>query len=823
MSQTFNGKRRKNPYDTFKIDSRKILRNKSQFRQPGQSNKRIITKKLFLTKILNRTKSVLKSKSDFSEYMKEYDSIVTKSTFKNPDIHNYPLLRKSCSDMISLKNQNKTQDNVVKKKILNNFFNNRIMSSSIKEKLRANLSINTSAKIHKNRKLEEWLMKKKERDKLFIYEDFFYKWKEKDENNKEGNNYSELYYDENKIFYNDYSDFIKERLNYCKKNKLENLQKKLKIVFEDRKKKKIKLELISMKIIFEPIKNEKFKFDNKENDEYNFEDYKEINTTNTTNQYNNSFEEDFNYNDDFTNKKNIITFPLSYVFLFYINGLDYFKNILIGSIKFSNDFKNVFFEENEIYSIIRNNKKFNKNFKDFNFRKLNTKAIKTNIIKSGTSKMPGGQNNNKQFLSLKSFNNLAKREKEKEKKLSENFNTEENDKVNILYKTIKTIKKMHSNQDLRKKQLKKKDTIYSEYCFLWETPNKSYKVRIIMPLIIFWSEHIEKNIITFCDKELFLFLLKNNFVNWDYYILYYLFSLKIFRLIILKGISYFSKYNIKNNTINRLYMQQYLNDINERTSIININRKIYNQDSDKNESFKFFYTDNFSINSIIDFNSFHIFIESDKLNNKIVYEFCLNFKQMFYLLNISRYENLYSFLPKIIQTNFEERTLNLDFTVLEYFNNKILGKLFTPKQFRNQIERKNSTSNKNNRAKSSYDKKYEWDNMIINIKMPFIIVEQFVRSDLLNNNMKKVELNLNFLNILKNCGNNLWSKKILQLLDLKSNNHQINNSNLNLMKVKSKDERNFEENKRYDELLTNYNKVKKHSKSLHFKVRKSNI
>ena len=101
---------------------------------------------------------------------------------------------------------------------------------------------------------------------------------------------------------------------------------------------------------------------------------------------------------------------------------------------------------------------------------------------------------------------------------------------------------------------------------------------------------------------------------------------------------------------------------------------------------------------------------------------------MFYLLNISRYENLYSFLPKIIQTNFEERTLNLDFTVLEYFNNKILGKLFTPKQFRNQIERKNSILNKNNRAKSSYDKKYEWDNMIINIKMPFIIVEQFVRS-----------------------------------------------------------------------------------------------
>ena len=40
MSITFNGKRRKNLYDTFKIDSRLILRNKSQIKQPEQSNKK---------------------------------------------------------------------------------------------------------------------------------------------------------------------------------------------------------------------------------------------------------------------------------------------------------------------------------------------------------------------------------------------------------------------------------------------------------------------------------------------------------------------------------------------------------------------------------------------------------------------------------------------------------------------------------------------------------------------------------------------------------------------------------------------------------------
>jgi hypothetical protein len=70
---------------------------------------------------------------------------------------------------------------------------------------------------------------------------------------------------------------------------LENLQKKLKVDFGDRNKKKIKLELISMKIIFEPIKEDRFRINkNKKNnknifdinDDYNFEDYEEIYYTN---------------------------------------------------------------------------------------------------------------------------------------------------------------------------------------------------------------------------------------------------------------------------------------------------------------------------------------------------------------------------------------------------------------------------------------------------------------------------------------------------------------------------------------------------------------
>ena len=48
---------------------------------------------------------MLKNKNKFSGYMKEYQSIVEKSTFKRPDIQNYPLLRRENSSMIPIKNQ----------------------------------------------------------------------------------------------------------------------------------------------------------------------------------------------------------------------------------------------------------------------------------------------------------------------------------------------------------------------------------------------------------------------------------------------------------------------------------------------------------------------------------------------------------------------------------------------------------------------------------------------------------------------------------------------------------------------------------------------
>ena len=833
---------KKNPYDKFKIKSSKYIQRpiiNKEFR--SISSTKNSSQRVILSKILRGTKSILKNKNKFSGYMNEYQSIVVKNTFKRPDIQNYPLLKKECSSMIPIKYQ-KIEKQKSRKKIIN-IFNKTLNFASFKEKFRQNVSMSMSSIEDRNNKYNIQYYKIK-KEKLLLFSDFFYKWnKNKECDSGVEKEFSNLSYDENNIFYNDYNDLIKEKLQYLQKNKLENLQKKLKINILDSRKKKIKLQLISMKLIFEPINIEKSKSIEKD---YNFEDYQEIyNYKNVVSEEDEKDEKDIN-----SNNKNIITFPLSYVFLFYINGINYFKDILLASIKFSNDYQKIFFKEDEIYTVLRKEKD-NKKIKIQ--KRINNRGIEH---KGSIKLFPKVNNTLKKSISIKlsnkaSVNNLKeelKKEPEKEKNVNFAFNENNenynNNDINSLYKTNKKTVTIHANPDLRnnekrKKDLKKKEIKYTEYCFIWETPNKTYKVRMIMPIIIFWSEHIKKNIIVHCDKDLFLFLLQNNFVNWDYYVLNFLFSIKIFRQIILSSLSFYSNINLNakvelSSFTERERKKDYLSSnykkvdnskisfLNEKTIILNSNKKSYNQLNENNESYKFFYTDNFSVNSIIDFHSYHIFIEYDKLNSKICWEFALNFKQMNYLSNINKYEDLETFLPKIIQTNFEDGKISIDFSIFEYFNTKIFEHHLNEdkencKTSNNLVNI--SISNENNTKKKIYN------DMIIVIKMPYIIVEQYVKSRILNNNIQRMCLNSNFINILGNCKNISWSKKILKFINHKNGKCDPNKSSLNLIKedncYRFNDDSKKDSNDRYDDYINNYHKYKKYSKSLHYKKKKT--
>ena len=763
--------------------------------------------------------------------MNEYQFIVSKSTFKNPNIQSYPLLREEVSSILPIKNR--IIENKKSKKIIKNLLKKKLNFESFKEKFKNNLSINMYSLENKNYILNK---DKKEKDKLLLFSDFFHKWNNNYQanfnNNINNEKFSTLCYDENKIFFTDYNQLIKEKLNYLQNNKLENMDKQLKINILDGQNKRIKLNLISMKIIFDPLKDDKKKYDKKD---YNFEDYQEIDEESQENKSEN------------IKDKNVISLPLSYVFLFYSNDLNSFKDLLLSSIKFSNDYQKIFFDEDEIYSVIRREKakKEKGKQKQYNNRFPSHKgSIKllpkqNNIFKKSIlMKLSNKENNN--------FKEEAKKEKERNVNFSSNdFNNDNNIyDLNKLYRTNKKILTVHANLDLKKKEQNKNesnssttnDIKYTQYIFIWETPTKTYIVRMIMPIIIFWSEHIKKNIIAYCNKDLFLFLFQNNFINWDYYVLNYLFSIKAFRQIILRGLSfYYNDNNINNEKItsftdretkNRIFSKiiqkkSYYSSfsyINEKTIILNTNKKIYNQLNQNNESYQFFYTDNFSINSIIEFHSYHIFIENDKLNSKICWEFALNFKQMKYLSNISKYEELESFLPKIIKTNFEDGTLTIDFSVFEYFNDKFLEK-------KESLGFKTGNSLINLSNNESNTKKRIYNDMILVIKMPFLTVEQFVKSRFLCNHIIKIGLRPNFLNILGNSRIVFWSQKILKLINNKNVQFDSKKSSLNLIKdcYSFNDENKFSNNDYDDDYLNVYHKYKKNSKSLHYKKRRSNI
>ena len=384
-----------------------------------------------------------------------------------------------------------------------------------------------------------------------------------------------------------------------------------------------------------------------------------------------------------------------------MNGINYLKNILLSTIKFSNDFQKISFDEKEIYEMIKRDKEKGRMLKKNTFRKLEhknslkqfskiTKILKKNsFIRNPHYKKTSYPNINNSILEELKINKDPKQQREKKK-----ISFSNNNSIGNLYKTNKKIISIHSNQNMRnmdKNNIKdeksiKKEVKYTEYYFIWETPSKTYQVKIIMPIIFFWSEHIKKNILTFCNKDLYLFLLENNFINWDYYLLNYLFSIKTFRQIISSGLSFYSINNISNinlfsfterkkmdiHPIFKNIDKSLFSFVNDKTIILNNHKKIYNQLNEKNESYRFFSTDNYNINSIINFHSFHIFVEYDKLNSKVCWEFVLNFKQMKYLAKINKYEPLETFLPKIIKTNFEEGVLSMDFSIFEQFNEKIL-------------------------------------------------------------------------------------------------------------------------------------------------------
>ena len=741
-----------------------------------------------LNDILKGIKSVLASKNGFQRYIQDYSLSTKKSSFKSPGITEYPLLKTQSSFLIPIQKEkeektkyktmdrtikyrkNKTQQLLLPNSLVRNNYNSLYYEKFNKRFVQFLRFKTDSINMAIMRKLNEKRFKRY--NSLFL--DFFNKWngnnnslysssyiytkkknyfsfdndnkKEIKDNNskfpdfKMKERFHGLNYDENEIFNTNYDKFILSKINDIKTNRIKNYLNEIESSFEDVKGKEIQLKLKSIKLNFYPQINN-------ENDD------------------DNSF---------------YIYLPLSYVFLFYYNDFNYFLRILMSIIYFENDFKNVIFNDEELYNLLKEIKTKIKEKVKFNEKKNNGEEEKDYDYLSSFRKPKKSIDKN---TFLKGNNPLDKDFRKTYSKhnpfvnklFSNKSNKSDNKKIKIIHSNIKLRKKLkeqnNHEENLNKDNVENNnslnDNFYNEYYFMWETPEITYKVKMEMPKIYFLYEGIEFKIVTYSDKNLFLYLYKNNFVNWDFYVLNYILSIKTFRKIISKSLSLNKDFltslsnsqekNYKTISTNKTldnsfnFVDDEDDDKNKNKNIFLVNKKIYNQMSENNEFYIFFYTDSNLNNYIIHFYSYHLKIEYKRLNPKLKWEFFLNFKQMRNLIKVTKYERLNSFLPKIVNTNFENGFLNINFNVFdENFNYKIL---------------------ESNKTKSSSQKKS--NEMHIEVNKPYVEIEKVFND---NEKLIKKELENKFLEKINEKKMYDWSNQLLELIEkyLKSSKKSMN-------------------------------------------------
>ena len=727
------------------------------------TDNRLLYKKIYS---IENIKKHLINKNDFTSICSN-DSPLKNNSLKLMDLQN------NQSKNIKLKNKFyhlKKKIKLFKIKLNNDISKNLKFSKTNKAniylKFKKKISeFENEKKINKQKHNKSCINFKANYDSLFI--DFFYKWNKFNISNIidirkiANNNYSNLIYNENQIFHYDYSEYIENKINEFKNYKIKNLEDKMESIFSDINNKEIKLKLYGIKLNFIP--------------------------QNTENKIN----------------KNIVLYlPFTYSILFYYKGIDFFKNILLSIIHFdSTDYNKISIDYDEVNYCIENiilDNNLNNEFNKKNFFKFddNNKIIRKKEKQNSYSNKKFDDNYNKKSNIKNSSEDIDFLAIFKKSNNSTNVKFDESTK-DYKYSRKRNIS-IHSNSN------QNNNIFYNSYNLIWETPNISYKLILEMPKVIFNYQDIPKNIISYCQKNMMLFLLKNNFINWDFYLMNYLFSIKVFRKIILnyfnnKSSLYKNVFNRNRNkniscdnfftnekrskklNIDEINIDNILSKKNNLLKKLNsiyldkyFNKKFSPNCDEKQEIFYFFYTNTLNINSLIIIDSYKISIEYEKLNPYLTWNFFFNFNQMKYLNEIKKYEKLELFLPKIIETDFDKKNLSLDFTVFDDFDPKIFDydkkEIITP-YF---LEEKKITNLWRSFRKHKTD-------MLLKIQNPIMKIEKYeTKNNQLNSNEEiKKELKTEFLDELCLENMSFWPKKIINYVN---EEHLIDNNNNKIIK-----------------------------------------
>ena len=256
---------------------------------------------------------------------------------------------------------------------------------------------------------------------------------------------------------------------------------------------------------------------------------------------------------------------------------------------------------------------------------------------------------------------------------------------------------------------------YNIFNFFWKASNNLFKVCVETPLIIFSIPSYNITLKEYIDFELLSYLFSINFDTWDFYVIKYISSFKIFRIILSQMASLNQKKNIKiflekpkiknydfsdEKIVNILTLNKNT-DLNskqkQKKALADIDKieeddKEHNSDSEEENQKKENNVNTLQteetiksnnnnknekkirkeINAMIEQKCFRAIVtvtDMDKLTaNEYIIHF--NYKQFNKFKFMEKYMNKITFLIKFIDVNYENSTIKFDYDSLNLFKEK---------------------------------------------------------------------------------------------------------------------------------------------------------
>ena len=214
------------------------------------------------------------------------------------------------------------------------------------------------------------------------------------------------------------------------------------------------------------------------------------------------------------------------------------------------------------------------------------------------------------------------------------------------------------------------ETNINKYLFNLISEHSIYKINLIFPEIILEFDADKKSMNKYVNKELMLFLHQNNFLNWDFYILHFLYSFKSMRRV-MSGI-----FSAKNSRRYKRFISpnKYFDNSDENKKekktlnfcnifmLKNLNLNDAVSFNYKNFDYNFLFMDNVNLSLFI-LRSYTVYAFYADIKRPIIYEFKFNFQHMKILYIISLFEKLENFIHKLLYIKNGEINFNYS-----YFN-----------------------------------------------------------------------------------------------------------------------------------------------------------